>query len=57
LFVGGLLALVEAFEVADQLGGDAAAGLAGGIAGADLGQQGLGLGRGEVFLRPARDEF
>ena len=55
--VGGLLPLVEAFQVADQLGGDPAAGLACGIAGADLGQQGLGLGCGEVFLCSAGDEF
>ena len=55
--VGGLLALVDAFQVADQLGGDPAAGLARGIAGTDPGQQGLGLGRGQVLLRTAGDEL
>jgi hypothetical protein len=34
---------VDPLEVGDQLGGDAAAGLPGGIAGPDLGEQCLGL--------------
>jgi len=38
LGVGGLLALVDPFQVADQLRGHAAAGLAGGVAGPDLGE-------------------
>ena len=54
LLVGGLLTLVDAFQVADQLGGDPPARLARGIAGADPGQQGLGLGRGQGFLRARR---
>jgi hypothetical protein len=55
--VRGFLALAGPFQVADQLGGNRAAGLACGIAGADLGQQRLGLGRGQVLLRPAGDQF
>jgi NAD(P)-dependent dehydrogenase (short-subunit alcohol dehydrogenase family) len=52
-----LLALVDAFQVADQLGGDPAAGFARGIAGADPGEQRFGLGRGQVLLGPAGDEL
>ena len=51
-----LLALVDAFQVADQLGGDPAAGLARGIAGTDPGQQRPGLGRRQVLLGPAGDQ-
>ena len=57
LLVGGLLALVDPLEVGDQLRGDPTAGLAGGVAGSDLGQQCLGLAGGEVLLRPARDQL
>ena len=57
LLVRGLLARVDPLEVADQLGGDPAAGLAGDVAGPDLGQQRLGLGGGQVLLRPAGDQL
>ena len=57
LLVGGLLAGVDPLQVGDQLGGDPAAGLAGGVAGSDLGQQRLGLGGGQVLLRPAWDQL
>jgi hypothetical protein len=43
LLVGGLLARVDPLEVSDELGGDATAGLAGGVPRPDLGQQRLGL--------------
>ena len=55
--VGGLLADVDPLEIADQLGGHSAPGLAGGVAGTDLGEQGLGLGGGEVLLRPAGSQL
>jgi hypothetical protein len=45
LLVRGLLPGVDPLQVRDQLRGDSAAGLADAVAGADLGQQGLGLGR------------
>jgi len=38
LLVRGLLALIDALEVSDQIGRDAAAGLAGDVAGADRGE-------------------
>jgi hypothetical protein len=57
LLVGGLLAGVDPLEVGGELGGDAAAGLAGGVPRPDLGQQRLGLRGGQVLLRPARDEL
>ena len=57
LLVRGLLAGVDPFEVGDQLGGDPAPGLAGGVARSDLRQQCLGLGRGQVLLRPAGDQL
>ena len=57
LLVGCLLAGIDPFEVADQFRGDAAPGLAGGVAGADLGEQRLGLGGGEVLLRPTWDQL
>jgi hypothetical protein len=52
-----LLALVDAFQVADQLGGDPATGLARGIAGPDGGQQNSGLDRRKALLGPAGDEL
>jgi hypothetical protein len=51
-FVGVFLALVDAFQVAGQLGG----GPSPRIAGADSGQQRPGLGRGQV-LGAAGDEL
>jgi hypothetical protein len=54
---GGLLALVDPLEVTDQLGGDASACLARGIARPHGGQQGLGLGGGQGRLGPAGDEL
>ena len=54
---GGLLARVDPLEVADQLRGDAAAGLAGGIAGADLREQCLRLTGREILLRATRDQL
>ena len=54
--VGRLLALVDPLQVGDQLGCDAAPGLAGGVAWADLHQQGLGLSSGQVAFRSARDQ-
>ena len=57
LLVRGLLAGIDPLQVADQLGGDPAPGLARGVTGPDLGQQRLGLGRGQVLLRPARDQL
>jgi hypothetical protein len=56
-FVGGLLAPVDPLQVTDQLGCDAAARLAGGISRPDGGEQGLGLGCGQVLLRAAGDEL
>jgi hypothetical protein len=44
-------------EVGDQLRGNPAAGLADGVARPDLGQQGLGLRRGQVLLGTAGDQF
>jgi hypothetical protein len=55
--VGVLAASVDPLEIADQFRGDPAAGLSGGVAGADLGEQGLGLGCGEVLLRAAWDQL
>ena len=57
LLVRGLLPLVDPFEVGDQFGGDTPSGLAGRVARTDPGQQRLGLRRGEVLLRPARDQL
>ena len=57
LLVGGLLPGVDPLQVGDQLGGDPAAGLAGDVAGPDLRQQCLGLGGGQVLLRPAGDQL
>ncbi len=56
-FVRGLLAGVDPLEIADQLRGDPAAGLAGDVTRADRGQQRFGLGRGQILLRPARDQL
>jgi hypothetical protein len=56
LLIRGLLALVDAFQVGDQLGGDPAAGLPGRVPRPDPGQQRLGLGRGQGLLGPARDQ-
>ena len=55
LLVGGLLAGVDPLEVADSSAATRRAGLADRVARADLGQQCLGLGGGEVLLRPAGD--
>src|SRR5665647_2072133 len=49
--------LVGPLEVPDEFGGDAAADLARGVAGADPGEDGLGLRCGQGRLRPARDEL
>ena len=57
LLVRFLLSGVDALEVRDELGSDPAAGLADGVARSDLGQQRLGLGRGQVSFRPAGDEL
>lgn len=57
LLVGGLLPGMDAFEVTDELRGDPAAGLACGVTEPDLGQQRLGLGRGQILLRPTRDQL
>ena len=57
LFVGGLGALVDALEVADQLGRHLPACPACRIARADLGEQRLGLGRGQALLGAAGDEL
>ena len=58
LSVRGLAALVDPLEVADQLHqAYPSAGLACGVTGTDLRQQGLGLRGGEVLLRPARDQL
>jgi len=48
---------MDPFQVADQLGGDAASGLADRVTGTHLGEQRFGLSSGEVLLRAARDQF
>lgn len=45
------------FDKGDEFRGDAAAGLAGNVAGSDLGQERSCLSGGEVLLRSAWDEF
>jgi hypothetical protein len=55
--VGGLLAGVDPLEVSDEFGGDAAPGLPDDVAGTHLGQQCLGLHRGQVSLRPAGNQL
>ena len=57
LFVGGLLPGVDPFQVCDELGCEASAGLAGHLTWPDLSQQLLGLGGGEILLRPAGDQL
>ena len=57
LLVRGLLALVDPFEVGDQLGGDATASLAGGITWADRCQERPGLGCGQVLLHSAGNQL
>ena len=47
-----LLALVDPFQVADQLGGDPAAGLARGIAGADRASSALAWAADRFFFAP-----
>lgn len=49
------IADIDPFEVADQLGSHPASGLPDDVTWADLGEQRLGLGGGEVLLRAARD--
>ncbi len=51
--VGGLLSLVDPLELGDQFGGGASAGVAGDAKRSDGGEQLLGLGSGQVLLRPA----
>jgi hypothetical protein len=48
---------VDPLEVADQLGRDPAAGLAGHVAWPDLGQQGFGPHSGQVLLRATGDQL
>jgi len=55
--VGGLGALVDALQVADQLSCCLPARPACRITWADLGEQCFGLGRGQAFLGAAGDEF
>jgi hypothetical protein len=43
---------MDLLEVTDELGSQPAAGLTDQVTGSDLGEQCLGLGRGEVLLRP-----
>ena len=57
LFVGSPPAGIDTLEVADELGGDPAPCLAGDVAWADPCKQSLGLGSGEILLRPARDQL
>jgi hypothetical protein len=57
LLVGGLLPRVDPLEVGDELGGDAPAGLAGGVPRPHLRQQHLRLRCRQVLLRAARDEL
>ena len=57
LLVRGLLAGVDPLEVGHQLGRDPLAGLADRVARADPGQQGPGLGGGEVLLRATGQHF
>lgn len=55
--VGGLLSLVDPLELGDQFGGGASAGVAGDAKRSDGGEQLLGLGSGQVLLRPAWDQL
>ena len=57
LFVRGLLAGVDPFEVCDELGRDPLTGLAHRVARSDPGEQDLGLGGGEVLLRATGQHF
>lgn len=57
LLVRGVLTLIDALQVSDQLGRGAAAGLAGEVAGSDGREQGFGLGGGRVLLRCAGDQL
>jgi len=52
-----VFASVDTFQVGDQLCCDSASGLAGHVTGSDPGEQCLGLGGGEVFLRTARHQL
>ena len=51
-FVGGLLALVDAFQVADQLGGNPAAGLAAASRGRTLASRALAWAADRSFFAP-----
>lgn len=57
LLVRGLLPRIDLLQVSDQLGRDPATGLADDVSWSDLGQQRLGLRRGQVPLRPAGDQL
>jgi hypothetical protein len=57
LGVRGLLALIDPLEIGDELRGHPPAGLARSVPGTHRGQQRLGLGCGQVLLRPTGDEL
>lgn len=54
LLVGGPLPYVDPLEIGDELGGDATAGLAGGVPRSHLGQQRLGLRDRQIFFAPPK---
>ena len=56
-FFSALDLLVDGLELADQLDGEPAAGLADQVAGPDRGEQRAGLLRGQELLRPAGEQL
>ena len=57
LFVGGLLPGIDPLQVADQLGCQSASGFAGHVTWSHTCEEGFGLGRGQVLLRPAGNQL
>jgi hypothetical protein len=55
--VGGLLAGIDPFQVADELGCNSASGFPSDVARSDPGKELLGLRGGQVLLRPTGDQL